>query len=37
MEEMSYQDIAAVVECNLGTVRSRLHTAKRLLRKIIER
>jgi RNA polymerase sigma-70 factor, ECF subfamily len=37
MEEMNYQDISAVVGCNLGTVRSRIHAAKRLLRKIIER
>jgi RNA polymerase sigma-70 factor (ECF subfamily) len=37
MEDMSYTDIAAVVGCNLGTVRSRIHTAKGLLRKIIER
>src|SRR5450432_2228948 len=29
MENMSYQDIAAVTGCRLGTIRSRLHHAKR--------
>jgi len=36
LEQMSYQDIAAVVGCGLGTVRSRLHYAKRALRKEME-
>lgn len=36
MEDMSYHDIAAVAGCNIGTVRSRIHNAKQLLRKIIQ-
>jgi RNA polymerase sigma-70 factor (ECF subfamily) len=37
LEEMSYEDIAQVTGCPLGTVRSRLHHAKRALRGAIER
>jgi RNA polymerase sigma-70 factor (ECF subfamily) len=37
MEEMSYEEIAKVTECQIGTVRSRIHNAKRALREIIER
>jgi RNA polymerase sigma-70 factor (ECF subfamily) len=37
LEEMSYDDIARVVGCPLGTVRSRLHHARRALRGGIER
>jgi RNA polymerase sigma-70 factor (ECF subfamily) len=37
VEEMSYEDIARVTGCQLGTVRSRLHYAKRTLRRIMER
>lgn len=37
IQEMSYEDIARVIDCSLGTVRSRLHYAKRALRQIIER
>src|SRR4051812_5778257 len=37
MEELSYDDIAAVVGCPVGTVRSRVYLAKRELRKILER
>src|SRR5947207_7133899 len=37
IEEMSYEDIAAVVEVPVGTVRSRIHNAKRILRGIIEK
>ncbi|GAH84149.1 unnamed protein product [marine sediment metagenome] len=33
LEQMSYQDIATVVGCALGTVRSRIHYAKRALRR----
>jgi RNA polymerase sigma-70 factor (ECF subfamily) len=33
LEEMSYEDIADVVGCPLGTVRSRIHYAKRELRR----
>ena len=31
LQEMSYADAAAVAECPVGTVRSRLHRAKALL------
>ena len=37
IEAMSYEDIARVTGCQLGTVRSRLHYAKRTLRRIMER
>ena len=37
VEELSYEQIALAVGCELGTVRSRLHYAKRALREIIER
>ena len=37
VEEMSYEQIAAAVGCELGTVRSRLHYAKRSLRERMER
>jgi len=36
IEEMSYEDIAGVTGCQLGTVRSRLHYAKRALRRVME-
>src|SRR5205807_2650388 len=36
IEGMAYEQIAGVVGCQLGTVRSRLHYAKRALRRIIE-
>jgi RNA polymerase sigma-70 factor (ECF subfamily) len=36
IEGMTYDQIAAIVGCQLGTVRSRLHYAKRALRRIIE-
>jgi RNA polymerase sigma-70 factor (ECF subfamily) len=35
-EGLAYEDIAAVTGCNLGTVRSRLHYAKRALRRVME-
>jgi RNA polymerase sigma-70 factor (ECF subfamily) len=31
LQEMNYADAAAVVECPIGTVRSRLHRARALL------
>jgi RNA polymerase sigma-70 factor (ECF subfamily) len=34
---MTYDDIARVTGCQLGTVRSRLHYAKRALRRVLER
>jgi RNA polymerase sigma-70 factor (ECF subfamily) len=37
LEEMAYADIARVVSCPIGTVRSRLHHAKRALRRELER
>jgi RNA polymerase sigma-70 factor (ECF subfamily) len=37
IEDMSYDEIARVVGCQVGTVRSRLHYAKRALRGILER
>ena len=37
VESMTYPQIAAVVGCELGTVRSRIHYAKRELRKLLER
>jgi RNA polymerase sigma-70 factor, ECF subfamily len=36
LEEMSYEDIADVVGCGVGTVRSRLHYAKKALRAAID-
>ncbi|HEX3359194.1 MAG TPA: sigma-70 family RNA polymerase sigma factor [Tepidisphaeraceae bacterium] len=36
MENMSYEDIARVVGCPLGTVRSRVHNAKHQLRVILK-
>jgi RNA polymerase sigma-70 factor (ECF subfamily) len=36
IEGMTYEQIAGVVGCQLGTVRSRLHYAKRALRRAIE-
>ncbi|MDB5353752.1 MAG: polymerase sigma factor, sigma-70 family [Phycisphaerales bacterium] len=37
MEDLSYEQIAEVVGCNLGTVRSRLHYAKLALRQQLEK
>jgi RNA polymerase sigma-70 factor (ECF subfamily) len=37
IEEMSYQEMASVLGCRLGTVRSRLHYAKGALRRALER
>jgi RNA polymerase sigma-70 factor (ECF subfamily) len=36
MEELSYEQIAEVIECNIGTVRSRIHYAKSALRLQLE-
>ena len=36
MEEMSYEEIAGVVGVSVGTVRSRIHNAKRSLREILK-
>ena len=37
VENMTYEEIARVAECQVGTVRSRLHYAKHALRGILER
>ena len=37
LEEMNYEDIANVIGCPIGTVASRIHHAKRLMRTILER
>jgi RNA polymerase sigma-70 factor (ECF subfamily) len=37
IEDMSYDEIARVVGCQVGTVRSRLHYARRALRGVLER
>ena len=36
LQEMSYEDIATVIDRSIGTVRSRIHYAKRALRRAIE-
>jgi len=35
MQEASYQEIAEILECPVGTVRSRLHRGRRLLQKAL--
>ena len=35
MEEFSYQEIAEIVGCPVGTVRSRLHRGRRMLQKVL--
>jgi RNA polymerase sigma-70 factor (ECF subfamily) len=37
LEDMAYEDIAAVTGCPAGTVKSRLHNAKQALRRVLER
>jgi RNA polymerase sigma-70 factor, ECF subfamily len=37
LEDMSYEEIARVVDCSVGTVRSRIHYAKRALRERLQR
>ena len=36
IESMSYDQIAEVLDCNVGTVRSRIHHAKQALREKLE-
>ena len=36
LEELSYDEIGQIVDCPLGTVRSRIHYAKAALRRLLE-
>jgi RNA polymerase sigma-70 factor, ECF subfamily len=36
VEECSYQEIAALTGCSMGTVRSRIHRGRRMLRRLLE-
>jgi RNA polymerase sigma-70 factor (ECF subfamily) len=36
IEHMSYEEIATIVNCPVGTVKSRIHGAKRVLRQLLE-
>jgi RNA polymerase sigma-70 factor, ECF subfamily len=36
MEELTYEQIAEVIGCGVGTVRSRIHYAKRAMRRLME-
>ncbi len=35
IDDMSYEEIAAIVDCPIGTVRSRLHRGRRMLQKAL--
>jgi RNA polymerase sigma-70 factor (ECF subfamily) len=36
LEDLSYEEIAAIVDCSVGTVRSRIHYAKRAMKHILK-
>lgn len=36
IEQASYEDICAIIGCSMGTTKSRIHYAKRMLRRAIE-
>ena len=36
MENMSYEEISQVLRCNMGTIKSRMHNAKKELRLLLE-
>jgi RNA polymerase sigma-70 factor (ECF subfamily) len=35
IEERSYQEISEIMNCSIGTVRSRLHRSRALLRRLL--
>ena len=37
MDEFSYQEIAEIIDCPVGTVRSRLHRSRKILQKLLWR
>jgi hypothetical protein len=37
MDEFSYQEIAEIIDCPVGTVRSRLHRGRKILQKLLWR
>jgi RNA polymerase sigma-70 factor (ECF subfamily) len=36
LEELSYEQIGEIIDCPLGTVRSRIHYAKAALRRLLQ-
>ncbi len=37
LDELNYEEIAEITDCEIGTVKSRIHYAKRALKQILER